>query len=248
MPLLYQQCGCCCRAHRQCPRIAPTLSQRISPETWRRVCIVGVACMATCRGNLGSMPREGGRLVAGRRSPRRGVVPTTSRCTRVSSWLNPCRVPALRIPCIWPRHVKKLESKKISSCFVARLGNIAYFCAKNLMVWHKAISFEVLFMDEVRSFLRELPKATAKKITYNVRRVAGGEKDNDLFKKLDDDIWEFRTKYDGMEYRLLAFWDETEKRLVVAIHGFIKKTWKVPAKEIARASQLRKRYYELKKL
>lgn len=71
---------------------------------------------------------------------------------------------------------------------------------------------------------------------------------NDLFKKLDgsDDIWEFRTKYNGMEYRLLAFWDEQEKRLVVATHGFVKKTWKVPQKEIARAEALRKKYYDSK--
>ena len=112
----------------------------------------------------------------------------------------------------------------------------------------KGNQFEVVFMDEIRSFLRELPKPAAKKITYNVRKVAGGEKDKDLFKKLDgsDDIWEFRTNYEGIQYRLLAFWDETENRLVVATHGFIKKTWKVPAREIARANGFRKRYYEHK--
>ena len=49
-----------------------------------------------------------------------------------------------------------------------------------------------------------------------------------------------------MQYRLLAFWDEQEKRLVVATHGFVKKTWKVPQKEIARAEALRKKYYESK--
>jgi len=34
------------------------------------------------------------------------------------------------------------------------------------------------------------------------------------------------------------------KRLVVATHGFVKKTWKVSAKEIAKAEALRKEYYE----
>lgn len=108
--------------------------------------------------------------------------------------------------------------------------------------------FEVSFMDEVRAFLKGLPRPAAKKITYNVRKVASGEKDKDLFKKLDgsSDLWEFRTKFDGMEYRLLAFWDADTKRLVVATHGFVKKTWKVPAKEIARAEALRKMYYKLK--
>jgi phage-related protein len=34
------------------------------------------------------------------------------------------------------------------------------------------------------------------------------------------------------------------KTLVVATHGIIKKTQKVPKKEIEKAIQLRKRYYE----
>lgn len=108
--------------------------------------------------------------------------------------------------------------------------------------------FEVSFMDEVQEFLDTLDEAPRDKIVYNVHKVAGGVIDNDLFKKLDgsDGIWEFRTKYNGMEYRLLAFWDEQEKRLVVATHGFVKKTWKVPQKEIARAEALRKKYYESK--
>jgi phage-related protein len=33
---------------------------------------------------------------------------------------------------------------------------------------------------------------------------------------------------------------------VVATHGFVKKTWKVPQKEIARAEALRKKYYDSK--
>ena len=38
--------------------------------------------------------------------------------------------------------------------------------------------------------------------------------------------------------------DKKSKRLVVATHGFVKKTWKVSAKEIAKAEALRKEYYE----
>ena len=103
------------------------------------------------------------------------------------------------------------------------------------------------FMDEVQEFMDTLAEAPREKIIYNVHKVAGGVKDSDLFKKLDGtDIWEFRTLYNGLQYRLLSFWDVQEKRLVVATHGFVKKTWKVPAKEIARAEALRKKYYELK--
>lgn len=103
-------------------------------------------------------------------------------------------------------------------------------------------------MDEVQEFLDSLADAPRKKIMYNVNKVAGGVMDNDLFKKLDssDGIWELRTLYNGLQYRLLAFWDEQEKRLVVATHGFVKKTWKVPAKEIKKAEQLRKKYYDSK--
>ena len=108
--------------------------------------------------------------------------------------------------------------------------------------------FEVTFMDEVRDFMDTLPDAPREKIVYNIHKVAGGVRDSELFKKLDgaDDIWEFRTLYNGLQYRLLAFWDEQEKRLVVATHGFVKKTWKVPSKEIAHAEALRKKYYDSK--
>lgn len=112
----------------------------------------------------------------------------------------------------------------------------------------QGIQFKITFLDEASEFLRTLARAPREKIYYNIRKVASGQKDSDLFKKLDgsDDIWEFRTLYNGMQYRLLAFWDIEEKRLVVATHGFVKKTWKVPSKEIARAEALRKKYYESK--
>lgn len=108
--------------------------------------------------------------------------------------------------------------------------------------------FEVTFMDEVKEFFDSLTDEPREKIIYNINKVAGGLRDSDLFKKLDgsNGFWEFRTLYNGLQYRLLAFWDEEEKRLVVATHGFVKKTWKVPSKEIARAEALRKKYYESK--
>lgn len=107
-------------------------------------------------------------------------------------------------------------------------------------------SFDVVYMEEASEFLKNLPEQPRNKIYYNISKVAGGIKDNDLFKKLDgsDDLWEFRTLYNGLQYRLIAFWDKESKRLVVATHGFVKKTWKVPSKEIARAEALRKLYYE----
>lgn len=112
------------------------------------------------------------------------------------------------------------------------------------METHK--QFQVVYMAEAREFMKSLPPLARKKIYYNVIKVENGVMDSELFKKLDGhgDFWELRTLFDGIQYRLLAFWDAGQKRMVVATHGFIKKTWKVPAKEIARAEALRKKYYE----
>lgn len=48
-------------------------------------------------------------------------------------------------------------------------------------------------------------------------------------------------------YRLFAFWDTEANTLVVVTHSIIKKTHKTPFKEIAKAEQIRKLYFENKK-
>ncbi len=86
------------------------------------------------------------------------------------------------------------------------------------------------------------------KILYNIDRVSSGEVNAELFKKLENsEIWEFRTLYNGIAYRLFAFWDNTGKTLIVATHGIIKKTQKTPTKEIAKAESIRKGYFNEKK-
>jgi hypothetical protein len=72
--------------------------------------------------------------------------------------------------------------------------------------------------------------------------------DKDLFKKLINDIWEFRTLFNKTYYRLFAFWDKTKTTdtLVIATHGFIKKSSKVSNTEINKAVKLREIYFNLK--
>lgn len=72
--------------------------------------------------------------------------------------------------------------------------------------------------------------------------------DSELFKKLTDDIWEFRTLYNSNHIRLLSFWDKNSKipKIVVCTHGFIKKDWKVPKQEIEKAQSIMKKYYTVK--
>jgi phage-related protein len=107
--------------------------------------------------------------------------------------------------------------------------------------------FETQFLEEANEFIAGLDLKTAKKIFYNVD-LAEQTNDPKLFKKLQNDIWEFRTKFAGLQIRLLAFWDKSDnmETLVIATHGFIKKVDKVPAKEIDRAVRLRDKYFENK--
>ncbi len=80
--------------------------------------------------------------------------------------------------------------------------------------------------------------------------VAQHENDPELFEKLNENIeniWEFRTRYNGMAYRLFAFWDKDIRAMVIATHGLIKKTQKTPQNEIRKAEAIMKAYYEQRK-
>ncbi|TDG35240.1 type II toxin-antitoxin system RelE/ParE family toxin [Pedobacter changchengzhani] len=109
--------------------------------------------------------------------------------------------------------------------------------------------FEIIFLEEAFEFLKGLERKHYEKILYNIRK-AQIETDPELFKKLNNDVWEFRTLYQGLQYRLLAFWDKTSstETLVISTHGFIKKRSKVPDNEIQKATQIRTKYFEEKKL
>jgi phage-related protein len=108
--------------------------------------------------------------------------------------------------------------------------------------------FEVLFMEDADEFLLMIDQKYKDKILYNIDR-ARYHNDRELFKKLKDEIWEFRTLYKKAYYRIFAFWDKTNKSetLVIATHGIIKKTGKTPDKEIEKAESLRQKYFKLKK-
>lgn len=109
------------------------------------------------------------------------------------------------------------------------------------------IFFETKFLEEADKFISQLDTKTITKICYNID-IAEQTNDPKLFKKLQNDIWEFRTKFAGLQIRLLAFWDRTdnEESLEIATHGLIKKVDKVPANEIERAVGLRNKYFNNK--
>lgn len=108
--------------------------------------------------------------------------------------------------------------------------------------------FEVELLDEAYEFLKKLDPKHRNKIIQNMDR-AKFHTDPKLFKKLDGEIWEFRTLFASFQYRLLAFWDKSEQTetLVFVTHGFIKKTSKVDKKEIDKAERIRQEYFKNKK-
>ena len=107
--------------------------------------------------------------------------------------------------------------------------------------------FKIVFLKEAFEYLQLLDVKHSNKILYNIRK-AQQKHDPELFKKLTDEIWEFRTFYQGLQYRFLAFWDKTSsiETLVISTHGFVKKQSKVPDTEIVKAETKRKKYFQEK--
>jgi phage-related protein len=135
--------------------------------------------------------------------------------------------------------VEKKDKSKIKLLYLETFVTFA----KKLMRY-----FQTRFLEEADEFIAELDTKTARKVFYNID-LAEQTNDPKLFKKLHDDIWEFRTKYSGLQIRLLAFWDKKDKKetLVIASLGFIKKTDKVPKNEIERAMKIRANYFGISK-
>lgn len=108
--------------------------------------------------------------------------------------------------------------------------------------------FKVILYCDAQNFLTRLDEKTRNKILQTFDR-ASFLLDPETFKKLaDTDIWEFRTYFNKQRYRVLAFWDKTQPidTLIIATHGFVKKTQKTPQKEINKALSIRDLYFRSK--
>lgn len=106
----------------------------------------------------------------------------------------------------------------------------------------------IILSDEAKAFIKQQPFKAQQKIYYNIFKIEGGVMDKELFKKLENsNIWELRTLFNGICYRLFAFWDNEIKAMVMVTHGIVKKTQKTPKKEIDKAERLRLEYFNDKK-
>lgn len=125
--------------------------------------------------------------------------------------------------------------------FIAQTNLFTFASKFTIMTKHV---FELVLLEDALEFLDSLPQGAVYKIYHNIYRVRGGERNRDLFKKLENtEIWEFRTLYNKTAYRLFAFWDKGKDTMVVATHGLIKKTQKTPQKDIARAERIMQKYF-----
>jgi phage-related protein len=83
------------------------------------------------------------------------------------------------------------------------------------------------------------------KIDYVLQIIISFQRIPDkFFKHLEEGIYEIRIESGGNIYRLFCFFDK--EKLVILLHGFQKKSMKIPRKEIERAKTLRRNYYEEK--
>lgn len=100
-------------------------------------------------------------------------------------------------------------------------------------------NFEIELLPEAVAFLECLDHKAREKIYYNIRK-SQFVYDNELFKKLNDFIWEFRTLYNGKAYRIFSFWDKREgiETLVLATHGILKKRRKHRLRKLRKLKRL----------
>ena len=99
----------------------------------------------------------------------------------------------------------------------------------------------------VSDFLDSLQPKQAQRVAWVIEVIEELERvPKNYFKKLTstDDIWEIRVQSGSNIFRLLSFFDGNE--LILACHGFVKKTQKVPKKEIETAEERKKDYFRRK--
>lgn len=101
------------------------------------------------------------------------------------------------------------------------------------------------FEDHFWNFYESQSPSVRQKIDYVLQLVINlPQIPKKFFKHVEDGIYEIRIESNSDIFRVFSFFDEG--KLVILLHGFTKKSQKLPRKEIDRAKQLRSKYYESK--
>ncbi len=103
--------------------------------------------------------------------------------------------------------------------------------------------FDIELLKDAVEFLESLDPIVRRKIIYNIDK-SRYVRDANIFKKLDPEVWEFRTRYSGKSYRILAFWERRDslRPLIVLTHGILKKDMRIKMAEIEKAKSIKERY------
>jgi phage-related protein len=107
----------------------------------------------------------------------------------------------------------------------------------------QVVEFESHFSD----FLKRQPEKVQNKIFKIIEAIETLERipSNYLKSIIDNDgLFEARIQLGSNIWRVFCFFDDG--KLVILLNGFSKKSQKTPKKEIERAVQLMKKYYEIK--
>jgi phage-related protein len=107
----------------------------------------------------------------------------------------------------------------------------------------QVVEFENHFSD----FLKRQPEKVQNKIFKIIEAIETLERvPTNYLKALvgTDGLFEARVQLGSNIWRVFCFFDDG--KLVILLNGFLKKSQKTPKKEIERAVQLMKKYYEIK--
>ena len=100
-----------------------------------------------------------------------------------------------------------------------------------------------IYRDYYWEFYESLTEKVQEKVNFVLEIIISQERiPKKFFKHVEDGIYEIRVEVNSNIYRIFSFFDEG--KLVVLLHGFQKKTQKLPRKEIKRAKTLRKNYFD----
>jgi len=100
----------------------------------------------------------------------------------------------------------------------------------------------------VEDFLESLPGKVAQKVTWVLKLLEDlNVVPSSYFKKLvgTEEIWECRIQLGSNAYRIFCFF--LGNSVVILTHGFIKKSRKTPANEIAKAESYRRDFLRRRK-
>jgi len=114
---------------------------------------------------------------------------------------------------------------------------------------HHLKPIRVILLNEAEEYFDKLDEKTQIKFLKSFDKTTFGYRGN-WFEQLkgSNGIFEFRQMDHKFFYRILAFWDKTDKfeTLILATHGFNKKTNKTPGEEITKAEKIKKTYFSNK--